>query len=340
MSNPIWGGSGSGPAKFHWDTGVRGAALSRHLHPELLQHPREGRRWERGWQKAGLPWCSVCPCMVHNGITQLLVGMSFPLCSPCIVWAICPSAGHRTQIPPVPPLCSGSKGSQISCKLCRVRSQQAAPELGVMRWNLIPSSPGEQSCVCSAVKPWGSRHHSQPPGHWLFVKLFVQVREQRLRARFPVWLPSPPPCVVPTSFLLTGVYVLGASLIRSEVFQSRACRTHRMFCLLFAITWCLSLWSAAVTSSRVNPEWASEWMCLRDSWFEGKVAIPADSDQFFCHLSSKAEIKTYEGNMSKLYHDESFLFKHMGTFSKCRNTAIPTDLLMITCMQVICHFPN
>lgn len=57
------------------------------------------------------------------------------------------------------------------------------------------------------------------------------------------------------------------------------------------------------------------WDCL----VQKKVAIPAESDQFYCHILSKAEIKTCAG---KLYHAESPFLIYMGIFATCRNTEI------------------
>lgn len=100
-------------------------------------------------------------------------------------------------------------------------------------------------------------------------------------------------------------------------FSLKHSETHNIFCLdvsLFdqlqsqAPVW---IFSKKQVSERA-------WDCL----VQGKVAIPAESDQFYCHIVSKAEIKTCAGNIGKLYHAESPFLICTGTFTTCRNIEI------------------
>lgn len=120
VSNPVWGGSGSGPAAFqvgHRCQEELGAALPGYPHLELLQPPG-GAQGDggRGWHEAGCPHVRGVPPRCTMASHSSGGGMPLPLCSPCIVSAICPSAGHRTRIPPVTSLCNGSRGFQITCR--------------------------------------------------------------------------------------------------------------------------------------------------------------------------------------------------------------------------------
>lgn len=189
---------------------------------------------------------------------------------------------------------------------------------------------GQQTGASSAVKLWGMTSIAPGlPNTCCWRSCLAQVGIQRFwdPGTFPGWFSPLPPSVVSMRFLLTVVNILKASLIQSEMFQPRASRNSQH--ILFR---CLPLWSAAVTSSRVNLlEWASERMCLRDCHVQEKVAIPAESDQFYCHLLLKAEIKTCAGNTGRwaiLCWKRIFIYMHI--FITCRrNMDIPIDQLLI-----------
>lgn len=148
--------------------------------------------------------------------------MPLPLCSPCIVSAICPSAGHRTRIPPVTSLCNGSRGFQITCRQAAQGGEGAGSlRAGGAAVKAEPFSAREGRAVAALLWKHGGHPAPLPASQTSAVCEILRsgVNSEAVRARrVPCLIRiSPSLCGTRVFPAHSGVCVRRASLTRSEM---------------------------------------------------------------------------------------------------------------------------